>query len=184
MMEINREDERPDVVMTAKDKDDINMFSRHLARRHDLQSRIQGRKKLIQLHDDASDELILMDDDAGVFYNVGDVFILDDKEEIDSSLEETKTELHKDVEQYESELRTISDEMAKLKGRLYAKFGKVCSSSYSIQLYLFAEPFECILTHFSTCRLSISKNRVVPFWDLGNILFAHTSTVNPLESAP
>lgn len=125
VMEINREDERPDVVMTAKDKDSINQFSRHLARRNELKVLIQRRKKLVQLHEDASDELVLMDDDAPVHYTIGDVFIVDDKEQIESTLDKTKAELNKDVEEYEEELQNLTDEMTKLKASLYTKFGKV-----------------------------------------------------------
>lgn len=124
-MEINREDERPEVVMMAKDKDDINQFSRHLARRNELKLLIQRRKKLIQLHEDASDELVLMDDDSPVHYTIGDVFIVDDKEQIESTLDNTKAELNKDVEEYEEELQNLTEQMTKLKAALYTKFGKV-----------------------------------------------------------
>lgn len=124
-MEINREDERPDIVMTAKDRDDINTFARYLARRNDLNTRIRRRQKLIQLHEDASDELILLDDDAPVHYTIGDVFIVDDKDHIEEKLDSAKDDLRKDVHGYETELKNISDAMTKLKASLYAKFGKV-----------------------------------------------------------
>jgi len=136
VMEINREDERPDIVMTVKDKDDINRFSRHLARKNELNLKIKSRKKLIQLHEDASDELILMDDDAPVHHAVGDVFMMDDKEQIEAALEATKTELSIDVETYENEVKTIIEDMAKLKATLYAKFGKV-RSFVSLLLFRF-----------------------------------------------
>lgn len=136
VMEINREDERPDVVMTVQDKDDINKFSRHLARRNELKVRIQRRKKLIQLHEDASDELILMDDDADVHYTIGDVFIVDDKDQIEATLDATKAELNKDVEDYEDELKAIQEDMTKLKATLYAKFGKVRVATSVLQLVL------------------------------------------------
>lgn len=124
-MEINREDERPNVVMQAKDKDDINQFSTHLARRNDLRMRIARRKKLIQLHDDAADELVIMDDDADVFYNIGDVFIMDDKAQIETSLDKVKDDLAQQVGAHEDELRDIENDMLALKASLYAKFGKV-----------------------------------------------------------
>lgn len=125
VLEIDREDERPDVVMTAKDKDNINKFSRNLARRNELKVLIERRKKLVQLHEDASDELMLMDDDAPVHYTIGDVFILDDKDQVEATLEKTKAELGKDVDGYEEELQNVADDMTKLKASLYAKFGKV-----------------------------------------------------------
>lgn len=128
--EINREDERPDVLMSSADKDDINAFSRHLARRNELKIRILRRKKLLQLHEDASDELLLIDDDENVHYTIGDVFIMDDKDQIESKLDNTKADLAKDVENYEDEMKELQDDMTKLKASLYAKFGKVCSLFY------------------------------------------------------
>ena len=124
-MVLEREDERPDVVMTKEDKDSINRFSRHLARRNELRTRIARRKKLIQMHEDAADELILMDDDAPVSYTIGDVFIVENKEQIENTLENTKEELENDVDEYEQEMKNIQEDMTKLKAKLYAKFGKV-----------------------------------------------------------
>lgn len=124
MMEINREDERPDVIMTVSDKDAINEFSRHLARKNELKNLIARRKKLLQLHEDAGDELLLMDDDTSVHYAVGDTFLLDDKEQIEATLDATKAELGKDIDGYELEMRRIGERMRLLKANLYAKFGK------------------------------------------------------------
>lgn len=126
VMEINREDERPGVEMTARDKNDINAFSRKLARKNELKVLVERRQKLLQLHEDASDELLLMDDDDSVHYTIGDVFIMDDKEQVEANLETTKADLAKDVQGYEEEMRSLSEEMTKLKATLYAKFGKVC----------------------------------------------------------
>jgi len=128
-MEINKEDERPDIVMTVSDKDSINKFSRHLARKNELKIKIAARQKLIQIHNDASDELMLQDDDAPVHHAVGDVFILDDKEQIETALERTVSELSTNIEEWEDELKTILDAMTALKAKLYAKFGKVCIRS-------------------------------------------------------
>lgn len=110
--------------MTSADKDSINTFAGFLARRNDLRTRLARRKKLVQLHDDATDELIVVDDDAPVYYNIGDVFIMDDKERIEANVEKTKAELSADVDTYQQEIENIEKEMAKLKAKLYAKFGK------------------------------------------------------------
>lgn len=129
-MELNREDERPDVVMSAKDKDDINKFASNLAKRNDLREQITRKRKLIQLHEDASDEMVIMDDDAEVFYNVGDVFIMDDKSHIESKLDKTKEDLTKEVANSEEQLESIEKEMGTLKASLYAKFGKVSRHTF------------------------------------------------------
>lgn len=123
-MELNKEDERPDVVMTLKDKDDINKFAGRLARRNELRARITRLKKLMQVHEDASDELLMMDDEADVYYNVGDVFIMDDKPSVECSLDETKRSVTKDISSDEDALSAIEKEMLSLKATLYAKFGR------------------------------------------------------------
>lgn len=135
-MEINREDERPHVVMMAKDKDDINKFATKLARRNELHRRIAGRKKLIQVHDDAADELIIMDDDAEIFYNFGDVFLMDEKTQIEATLDKTKERLAKELSDYEQQVEKLEKEMISLKASLYAKFGKVCFSIISFCSFL------------------------------------------------
>lgn len=124
-MEIDREDERPNVTMNPSDKDAINKFAGFLSRRNDLRARLARRKKLVQLHEDASDELVLLDDEVPVFYNIGDVFIMDDKAQIETNVEKTKDELTSDAADYQREIDQIEKEMAKLKAKLYAKFGKV-----------------------------------------------------------
>lgn len=124
-MEINREDERPDVVMTIKDKDDINKFASHLAHRNDLRERITRKKKLIQVHEDAADEMVIMDDEAEVYYNIGDVFFRDEKTHIETKLDDMKDTLLKEVRNHEEEVESIEKEMTALKASLYAKFGKV-----------------------------------------------------------
>lgn len=135
-MELDRHDERPDVLMNVRDKDDINKFSAHLTRRNDLRARIARKKKLIEVHEDAADELIIMDDDDQVYYNVGDVFIMDTKTSVDTVLERTKEEVTREVAVHEDELATIESEMVTLKASLYAKFGKVRFFFFYYSIYL------------------------------------------------
>jgi prefoldin subunit 4 len=123
-MELDRRDERPDVRMMAADKDRINRFSRLLSRRGDLSSTLARREKLRQLHEDAADELVLADDDAKLQYNIGDVFIFDDKSEIEARIEETKGELDAEIGDLRAQIEEATSEIQSLKATLYAKFGK------------------------------------------------------------
>jgi prefoldin subunit 4 len=123
-MELERSQERPDVRMTAADKDKINRFSRLLSRRSDLTSVLARREKLRQLHEDAGDELVLVDDDERLQYNVGDVFFYDDKSEIESRIEETKSELDVEISDLRAQVEETTTEIQSLKTVLYAKFGK------------------------------------------------------------
>lgn len=158
-MEISREDERPEVVMTAKDKDDINKFAAHLARANELRANIARKKKLVQVHEDAAEELIIMDDDASIFYNIGDVFVMDDKPVIESKLEKTKDNLTSEISSHEDELSSLERDMRSLKTCLYNKFGKVRIFSLSISivsLHLIDHPvlFDPILANIHSNEIS------------------------------
>lgn len=112
--------------MTASDKDKINQFSRLLARRNELRSSLARREKLHQLHIDAGDELLLLDDDARVQINVGDVFFYDDREEVEARVQETAEELRSEITDMQAKLTETVTEITQLKATLYAKFGNVC----------------------------------------------------------
>lgn len=122
---LRREDERPDVVMLSVDKDRINRFARLLTQRNETRSKLAGREKLLQLHNDATDEMILLDDDAPVQYNVGDAFFFDNKADTEARVEATQGTLGTEIDSLRGQIDEISAEIGKLKATLYAKFGKV-----------------------------------------------------------
>jgi chaperonin cofactor prefoldin len=124
-MEISHEDERPDARMLTEDKDKINRFSRLLTSRSDMREKLARREKLLQLHEDANEELLLLDDDAPVQYNVGDAFFFDAKADVEARVEATQTQLSAEIEGLRAQIEDASTEIAKLKATLYAKFGKV-----------------------------------------------------------
>lgn len=114
-----------DPRMTTEDKDRINRFSRLIIVRHNTAATLARREKLRDLYSDASEELLLLDDDAQVQYNVGDTFIFDDKQSIEACLEETQAELELELEGLRATLSETNAEIAHLKKTLYGKFGNV-----------------------------------------------------------
>jgi chaperonin cofactor prefoldin len=124
-MELAKEDERPEVRMTTADKDAINRFSRLLVRRSTLQSKLTSRVTLRDVHNDAAEELMLLDEDAAgrVQYNVGDAFFFDSGEEVEARIEEVRERLAVEIEDVKAEITETEQEIAELKSRLYAKFG-------------------------------------------------------------
>ncbi len=122
--ELDRKDERPD-TMTSKDRDKINEFSRLLVRRSEVDGRLKSREQILRLHDDAVDELALLDDDAEVQHSVGDVFLIDTAEKVTEAVENAQNELRREINEAGTELESITARLASLKSTLYAKFGNV-----------------------------------------------------------
>lgn len=71
--------------------------------------------------EDASNELILTDDDI-VRFQIGEVFAHVPKEEVESRIEEMKEVTSKNLEKLEEEKVSIVAQMAELKKILYGKF--------------------------------------------------------------
>lgn len=111
--------------MSLEDKERINRFSRLIFVRQNTSATLARREKLLQLHSDAAEELMLLDDDIPVQYNVGDSFLFDDKQSVESYLEETQSELQTEIQSLQSRLSETNAEIAHLKKILYGKFGDV-----------------------------------------------------------
>lgn len=123
-MEIAREDERPETRMLTADKDDINRFSRLLTARNQARETLARREKLRALHEDAGEELLLLDDGERVQYNVGDAFFYDAKDAVEGRVEETAARIAGEIEALKAGIAETGGEIAALKAKLYAKFGK------------------------------------------------------------
>eukprot|EP01023_Acetabularia_acetabulum_P039526 TRINITY_DN3804_c0_g1_i1.p2 TRINITY_DN3804_c0_g1~~TRINITY_DN3804_c0_g1_i1.p2 ORF type:complete len:109 (-),score=27.25 TRINITY_DN3804_c0_g1_i1:21-302(-) len=58
--------------VTEKDQNNINMFSRLNTRKHELQATIKDKQSYVEELEDASNELILADDDEDLRLLVGE----------------------------------------------------------------------------------------------------------------
>eukprot|EP00188_Purpureofilum_apyrenoidigerum_P001153 Plantae.Rhodophyta-Purpureofilum_apyrenoidigerum.ctg16088.p1 GENE.Plantae.Rhodophyta-Purpureofilum_apyrenoidigerum.ctg16088~~Plantae.Rhodophyta-Purpureofilum_apyrenoidigerum.ctg16088.p1 ORF type:complete len:129 (+),score=48.95 Plantae.Rhodophyta-Purpureofilum_apyrenoidigerum.ctg16088:216-602(+) len=119
---LNPEDER-ETNVTMEDQKKINRFSQLLNERIEVESFMRGRKELLKLYEDASDELVLADDDEKVQYAVGDAFLSACKEDVENHIEINKAELEEEIVNAQSKIENKQSEMAELKTVLYAKFG-------------------------------------------------------------
>mmetsp|Transcript_15657 Transcript_15657/g.40151 ORF Transcript_15657/g.40151 Transcript_15657/m.40151 type:complete len:131 (+) Transcript_15657:153-545(+) len=109
--------------VTRVDQDKINKFSTLLNVRVDLEDRLRSRKELLKLYEDASDEIMLMDEDT-VQQAIGDVFLISSKESAEKRVEKTATNLREEIEKIEEDLLNTRSEMMSIKSSLYAKFGE------------------------------------------------------------
>ncbi|XP_023248820.1 prefoldin subunit 4 [Seriola lalandi dorsalis] len=113
-----------DVNVTFEDQQKINKFARNTSRMTELKSEIDAKKKSLQDLQDASDDLMMLDDDALLIpYQIGDVFISHTQEETQEMLEAAKEALEQEVKGLEAQVSAIQQVLGDLKVQLYAKFG-------------------------------------------------------------
>ncbi|KAK1864147.1 hypothetical protein I4F81_006697 [Pyropia yezoensis] len=116
-------EERPTVEVTREDQDDINAYALLVQRRSEQMEALARMKNLLELHADASDEVSLLDDSEVVQYVVGDVFLFTPASAAATKLEEKKSTLTADVSKATAALAEVEGEVARLKAKLYSKFG-------------------------------------------------------------
>ncbi|XP_044066650.1 prefoldin subunit 4 isoform X4 [Siniperca chuatsi] len=99
----------------------------------ELKNEIQAKKKSLQNLQDASDDLMMLDDDTLLIpYQIGDVFVSHTQEETQEMLEAAKQKrmkhcfveaLEQEVKGLEERVSAIQQVLGDLKVQLYAKFG-------------------------------------------------------------
>uniref|UniRef100_A0A1E1X039 Prefoldin subunit 4 n=1 Tax=Amblyomma aureolatum TaxID=187763 RepID=A0A1E1X039_9ACAR len=112
-----------DVQVTAKDQEMINNFARQNARLEDATEEMKQLEKELHNLEDAADEILMVEDDIPIPYQLGDVFVNLDSEEAQQMLEQAKAQNKERTGVLEEETRTIKGIMAELKSQLYNKFG-------------------------------------------------------------
>nr|ACO09975.1 Prefoldin subunit 4 [Osmerus mordax] len=113
-----------DVNVTFEDQQKINKFARNTNRMTELKDEIEAKKKSLQNLQDASDDIMMFDDDTLlVSYQIGDVFISHTQEETQEMLEAAKEGLEQEVKDLDGRVSAIQQVLADLKVQLYAKFG-------------------------------------------------------------
>ncbi|XP_041655324.1 prefoldin subunit 4 [Cheilinus undulatus] len=113
-----------DVNVTFEDQQKINKFARNTSRMTELKNEIEEKKKSLQNLQDASDDLMMFDDDSLLIpYQIGDVFISHTQEETQEMLEAAKEALELEVKGLEERVSAIQELLGDLKVQLYAKFG-------------------------------------------------------------
>ncbi|GLG99535.1 Probable prefoldin subunit 4 [Gryllus bimaculatus] len=114
-----------DVHITYEDQQKINKFARHNARLDDLKEELKGKQNEYKNLEEASEELILMDDDSDekIPYFMGEVFVYQDLENTQKTVEDAKTKILDEIKTLETRSSDIRSVMSDLKTQLYGKFG-------------------------------------------------------------
>ncbi|CAA2934873.1 probable prefoldin subunit 4 [Olea europaea var. sylvestris] len=110
-----------EVEVTWEDQQNINKFGRLNNRLHELEDEIKIAKETNESLEDASNELILTDEDI-VRFQIGEVFAHIPKDEVEIRIEQMKEVTEKNLEKLTEEKESILSQMAELKKILYGKF--------------------------------------------------------------
>ncbi|XP_041020575.1 probable prefoldin subunit 4 [Juglans microcarpa x Juglans regia] len=116
-----QQDGSSETEVTWEDQQNINKFGRLNNRFHELEDEIKIAKETNDNLEDASNELILTDEEV-VRFQLGEVFAHVPKEGVESRIEQMKEVTSKNLEKHEEERDSILAQMADLKKILYGKF--------------------------------------------------------------
>ncbi|KAL0903616.1 hypothetical protein M5K25_028007 [Dendrobium thyrsiflorum] len=110
-----------EVEVTWEDQLNINKFGRLNNRFHELEDEIKIAKENNESLEDASNELILSEEDI-VRFQIGEIFAHMPREQVESKLEIMKENSSKELEKLGEEKVSVLAQMAHLKKVLYGKF--------------------------------------------------------------
>ncbi|RZC81346.1 hypothetical protein C5167_043927 [Papaver somniferum] len=110
-----------EMEVTWEDQQNINKFGRLSNRYHELEDEIKIAKETNENLEDASNELILTDEDS-VRFQIGEVFVHMANDEVESKIDQMKEMTTKNLEKLEEEKASLLSQMAELKKILYGKF--------------------------------------------------------------
>ncbi|KAK9820087.1 hypothetical protein WJX72_006008 [[Myrmecia] bisecta] len=111
-----------DVEVTFEDQQRINTFGKLNLRFHELEAEMRHKKTLLDDLEDASNELMLTDEEQ-VRYVVGECFYYANAEEATERIEAATAEAQTEMDRLKQELQQTTGKMAELKQVLYGKFG-------------------------------------------------------------
>merc|ERR1711957_330513 len=112
-----------DVEVRPEDQKAINSFGRLNNRKHDIEDEIKEKQSFHDLLDDASNEMILADEDEPVRYGFGECYFECNKDQAEELLDQQKESTVKEIAVLNGELNGIHDTLSGLKTQLYGRFG-------------------------------------------------------------
>merc|ERR1711865_794810 len=112
-----------DVEVRPEDQKAINSFGRLNNRKHDIEDEIKEKQSFHDLLDDASNEMILADEDEPVRHGFGECYFECNKDQAEELLDKQKEDTVKDIAVLNGELNGIHDTLSGLKTQLYGRFG-------------------------------------------------------------
>jgi len=117
-------DDDNDVEVRLEDQQHINQFGRLNQRMHDVEEDLKTKRSEHELLDDASNEIILADDDEPIRYTFGECYYEVTKDQCEELLDAQKDKVAEEMTALENELKSVQATLADLKAKLYGRFGK------------------------------------------------------------
>lgn len=111
--------------VSAEDQALLNKFARSYQTQTQLKADLKEAKTLIENVNEASDEILLLDDEdsTSIPCRIGSCFVHFNGDSLTEHLESKKATAEKLVAEKTTELNTITEEMERIKKVLYGKFG-------------------------------------------------------------
>jgi prefoldin subunit 4 len=111
------------VDVKKEDQDKINRFANYVAKRSDLRDDIESKQKWLQSLGDIELELMELEDDDLVPYQIGEVFFQVSSSKAQEYVEEDKKSTEEEMVNLRKDVDQVAEAMKDLKAKLYAKFG-------------------------------------------------------------
>eukprot|EP00092_Neocalanus_flemingeri_P026903 GFUD01029159.1.p1 GENE.GFUD01029159.1~~GFUD01029159.1.p1 ORF type:complete len:134 (+),score=57.47 GFUD01029159.1:140-541(+) len=117
-----------DVHISLDDQKMINKFARQNQKLEEIKDELKAASTEIETLGDCSADVeelsITLDEGVTIPYMVGEIFVLEDPDQVQTLLEERKSELQENMKVLEDQASGVRGMMADLKTQLYAKFGE------------------------------------------------------------
>ena len=116
-----------DTPVTFEDQQCINRFATLNANYKDIKHELDNKKSYMKALDDATEtveEIMLLDEDSKVSYQLGEVFFDLSPAQVQERIEKDKEECKKRIAELEKTGKEQTTSISELKVKLYAKFGQ------------------------------------------------------------
>eukprot|EP01100_Stratorugosa_tubuloviscum_P006108 TRINITY_DN2650_c0_g4_i1.p1 TRINITY_DN2650_c0_g4~~TRINITY_DN2650_c0_g4_i1.p1 ORF type:complete len:125 (-),score=58.80 TRINITY_DN2650_c0_g4_i1:281-655(-) len=110
------------IEVTWEDQQMICNFGYLNSHLHETQAQITRQTEILNNLEDASNEIILLDDEVPVYCRIGETFFAFPKENAEQHIESLKELQQSKVDELTEKQREIKEKMATLKVQLYGKF--------------------------------------------------------------
>eukprot|EP00276_Gloeochaete_wittrockiana_P003409 CAMPEP_0184651996 /NCGR_PEP_ID=MMETSP0308-20130426/9661_1 /TAXON_ID=38269 /ORGANISM="Gloeochaete witrockiana, Strain SAG 46.84" /LENGTH=136 /DNA_ID=CAMNT_0027086593 /DNA_START=1317 /DNA_END=1731 /DNA_ORIENTATION=- len=109
--------------VTRVDQANINRFNRLNQQLHEFEDELKANKDELVNLEDASNDLMLVDDDDTVKQLIGEAFIEMNAKTSQDLVEKCKEDVQKQADRLSDQISDIKSKMQELKTVLYGKFG-------------------------------------------------------------
>merc|ERR1711963_187430 len=122
-MAATMKDSETDAQVTLEDQQKINKFARHNAKLQDIKEELKTKQKELENLQDAEEELLMLDDEEAIPYQIGELFVNTSTDESSGLIEKAKDTVQEEIKLLESQADSHKTILSDLKVQLYAKFG-------------------------------------------------------------